>query len=282
MTLQPSAGTSAIRKAAVAAFAAQSESLLLDLDEAGRRAIGAGVDPLLVSFRLSRDHWAEELAVVQHWQQVLGGPCPRERRPRMIDEFLPKIEQWVYDTQGTIRADKAHEKLVAMGFTGSPRSSRRAVAGIKQRYRLGQARVHRPWVTEPGLWLQYDFGDGPVIDGRPTVLFCAWLAWSRYRIVIPLRDRTIPSVFAALDTSFRMLGGAPTYVLTDNEKSVTVDHVAGLRQVDVAEALDVPQSFVSKYETGERRLDLIELRQVCGALSITLTDLVRRFDSGGS
>src|SRR6185437_252378 len=74
----------------------------------------------------------------------------------------------------------------------------------------------------------YDFGDGPVIEGRPTVLFCAWLAWCRFRIVIPLRDRTIPSVFAALDTSFRMLGGAPTYVLTDNEKSVTVEHVAGL------------------------------------------------------
>ena len=115
-----------------------------------------------------------------------------------------------------------------MGFTGSPRSSRRAVARIKAQYRLGRGRVHRPWVTEPGLWLQYDFGDDPVIEGRPTVLFCAWLAWCRFRIVIPLRDRTIPSVFAALDTSFRMLGGAPTYVLTDNEKSVTVEHVAGL------------------------------------------------------
>jgi hypothetical protein len=26
------------------------------------------------------------------------------------------------------------------------------------------------------MWLQYDFGDGPVIDGRKTVLFCAWLS----------------------------------------------------------------------------------------------------------
>jgi transposase len=115
-----------------------------------------------------------------------------------------------------------------MGYDGSPRSSRRAVAAAKARFRLGQGRTHRPWVTEPGLWLQYDFGDGPVIDGRPTVLFCAWLAWSRYRIVIALRDRTIPSVFAALDSAFRMVGGAPTYVLTDNEKSVTIEHVAGL------------------------------------------------------
>lgn len=67
-----------------------------------------------------------------------GGPCPRERRPQVIDEFLPKIEEWVFGTEGAIRADKAHEKLVAMGFTGSPRSSRRAVARIKERYRLGQ------------------------------------------------------------------------------------------------------------------------------------------------
>lgn len=157
-----------------------------------------------------------------------GGAGPRVRRVRLIDEFLPKVEEWVYNSHCKIRADEAHRKLVAMGFIGSPRSSRRAVAKIKAQYRLGRARVHRPWVTEPGLWLQYDFGEGPVIDGRPTVFFCAWLAWSRYRIVIPLRDRTVPSVFAALDASFRMLGGAPTYVLTDNEKSVTVDHVAGL------------------------------------------------------
>src|SRR5688572_8844837 len=39
--------------------------------------------------------------------------------------------------------------------------------------RLGHARVHRPWVTEPGMWLQYDFGDGPVVDGVKTVLFVA-------------------------------------------------------------------------------------------------------------
>ena len=36
-----------------------------------------------------------------------------------------------------------------------------------------------PWVTEPGLWMQWDYGDGPIVQGRATVLFCAWLAWSR-------------------------------------------------------------------------------------------------------
>lgn len=53
---------------------------------------------------------------------------------------------------------------------------------------------------------------------------------------------------------------------------------AGLRQVDLARLLQQPQSFVSKYESGERRLDLIELREVCHALGVTLADFVRRFE----
>jgi transcriptional regulator with XRE-family HTH domain len=52
----------------------------------------------------------------------------------------------------------------------------------------------------------------------------------------------------------------------------------GLTQVEVAKKLKVPQSFVSKYESGERRLDLIELRQVCAVLGVRLTDFVRRFE----
>jgi transcriptional regulator with XRE-family HTH domain len=53
---------------------------------------------------------------------------------------------------------------------------------------------------------------------------------------------------------------------------------AGLRQSDLAARLGRPQSFVSKYESGERRLDLIELRQVCQAVGISLEEFVRRFD----
>ena len=52
----------------------------------------------------------------------------------------------------------------------------------------------------------------------------------------------------------------------------------GLRQVDVAKRLAQPQSFVSKYECGERRLDLLELQQVCQALGLSLSEFVRRFE----
>ena len=159
---------------------------------------------ILEAFDLTRSlRGAAELAGCSHntvarlvAERDAGGVKPaRVARTLVIAEFLPKIEQWVEDSHGNIRADVAHEKLTSMGFTGSQRTSRRAVAQVKANYVAGRRRVHRPWVTEPGLWLQYDFGDGPVVDGVKTVLFCAWLAWSRFRIVIALRDRTIPTVF---------------------------------------------------------------------------------------
>jgi transcriptional regulator with XRE-family HTH domain len=53
---------------------------------------------------------------------------------------------------------------------------------------------------------------------------------------------------------------------------------AGLRQVDLAERLGLPQSFVSKYESGERRLDAIELRRVCMAMGVPLVELVRELE----
>jgi transcriptional regulator with XRE-family HTH domain len=51
---------------------------------------------------------------------------------------------------------------------------------------------------------------------------------------------------------------------------------AGLTQVEVAARLDVPQSFVSKYESGERRLDVIELRHVTEAIGTTLETVISR------
>ncbi|WP_089303580.1 Mu transposase domain-containing protein, partial [Haloechinothrix alba] len=92
--------------------------------------------------------------------------------------------------------------------------------------RAGHRRVYRPWIPEPGLWLQFDWGQGPRIGGRATYLFCAWLAWSRFRVVLPSWDRSLGSLLACLDATLRRIGGVPTYVLTDNEKTVTVDHVA--------------------------------------------------------
>jgi transcriptional regulator with XRE-family HTH domain len=53
---------------------------------------------------------------------------------------------------------------------------------------------------------------------------------------------------------------------------------AGLTQAELAERVGQSQSFVSKYESGERRLDVLELRRICGALGLGLTDFVRRLE----
>ncbi|MBZ5596674.1 MAG: helix-turn-helix domain-containing protein [Acidobacteriia bacterium] len=53
---------------------------------------------------------------------------------------------------------------------------------------------------------------------------------------------------------------------------------AGLRQVDMARALGKPQAFVCYYESGARRLDLLELRQICGILGVPLLDFVQEFE----
>ena len=155
-------------------------------------------------------------------------PFEHRRRPRAIDPFLDKVEEWVEGSVGKIRADVAHRKLVAMGFTGNERSTRRAVAEAKAAWRAGRRRTYRPWVAEPGLWVQFDWGKGPLIGGRKTWLFCAWLAWSRFRVVIPVWDSTVGTVSANLDAVFRVLGGVPTFALSDNAKTVTVEHIAGI------------------------------------------------------
>lgn len=53
---------------------------------------------------------------------------------------------------------------------------------------------------------------------------------------------------------------------------------AGLTQTQLAERLGTLQSRITDYERGVRRLDLMELKQVCEAVGITLPEFVRRFE----
>ncbi len=150
------------------------------------------------------------------------------QRDQVVDPYLAKIEEWVERSHGRVRADVVHDKLRTLGFEGSERTTRRAVAQAKKAHAAGHRRVFRPWIPEPGMWLQFDWGKGPRIGGRDTLLWCAWLAWSRFRVVIPTLDRTMPTVIACLDETLRRFGGSPTYALTDNERTVTIDRVAGI------------------------------------------------------
>ena len=116
------------------------------------------------------------------------------QRNQVIDPFRKYIEGWVDDSHGRVRADVVQDKLEALGlgYAGSERTIRRAVAEAKAAYRAGHRRRFRPWLPEPGLWFQWDYADGPLVEGRKTWLWCAWLAWSRFRVVLPIRDKTLP------------------------------------------------------------------------------------------
>jgi hypothetical protein len=169
---------------------------------------------------------------VPHWvgeRERAGGRLPVSVRPRpRVDPFADKIEEWVERSRGRIRADVAHERLVAMGYLGSERTTRRAVAGAKRRWRQGHGRRTRPWTVEPGLWMQWDPATGrwwraarrccsaPGWRGRAF----GW--WCRCGI------RTLASVVLGLDRALRAFGGAPTYALTGNERTVSVDQVCGI------------------------------------------------------
>ncbi|MCT7971496.1 MULTISPECIES: helix-turn-helix domain-containing protein [Oscillatoriales] len=51
-----------------------------------------------------------------------------------------------------------------------------------------------------------------------------------------------------------------------------------LTQVQVAQRLHKPQSFVSKYERGERRLDVVEFLEVAKALEVNPSELLTQLD----
>ena len=103
---------------------------------------------------------AGELAGCSHHTVSPMWPSRRRRRtrqaagrPQLIDEFLPKLEEWIERSRGTVRADIAHEKLLALGYTGSGRTTRRAVAKIKNNY-TGMRNLPFHGYAQNQIWLE--------------------------------------------------------------------------------------------------------------------------------
>jgi hypothetical protein len=109
---------------------------------------------------------------VAHWVQMREqgmAPAVERKRPVMEAEFAGKVDELVARSSGRIRADVAHDKLVALGYQGSERTTRRWVAFAKRRWRREHGRVTRPWMPEPGLWMEFRLwrwaGRGGPTDG---------------------------------------------------------------------------------------------------------------------
>lgn len=68
--------------------------------------------------------------------------------------------------------------------------------------------------------------------------------------------------------------GTPRYEELIN-RLIDARNSAGLAQAQVAKKLSKPQSFVAKYERGERRLDVIEFLDICRALSVRYEQILK-------
>ena len=95
-----------------------------------------------------------------------GAPLAQAARPRLIDRFMPKVEELVDRSKGRSGPTSRTGRSPRWATRGSERSTRRAVAEVKQAGRVGRRRRYWPWTPEPGMWLQWDWGDGPQIGSR--------------------------------------------------------------------------------------------------------------------
>ena len=96
------------------------------------------------------------------------------QRNQVIDPFRKYIEGWVDDSHGRVRADVVQDKLEALGlgYAGSERTIRRAVAEAKAAYRAGHRRRFRPWLRAGFL---------------VSVGLCRWAAGRRAQDVVVVR-----------------------------------------------------------------------------------------------
>lgn len=198
-----------------------------------------------------------------------GGPWTRRPRlptTRNTDPVLSVLANKVKDTDGRISAKRLLPVARAAGYTGSARNLRRAVAKIKTEHRQ-KRRLYRPWVPTPGKHL--------VIDWTPEAglhIFCAVLAWSRYRFVRFALNETRETTLTLLAECFEELGAVPAVVLSDRMSclkngvvaNVVVPHPEYVRfaahfgfRPDFCESADPESKGVVEHLAGYVQVDLV-------------------------
>jgi transposase len=144
-------------------------------------------------------------------RQEAGGAAP-ERVPRghNYDSVTGLVAERVSKTQGRISAKRLLPAARAAGYAGSDRNFRRLVAEAKAVWRREHHRGRRPAVWSPAEHLVIDWG---VLAGLHV--FCAVLAWCRFRFVRFAGDERSGTTLALLAECFEVLGGVPGTVLAD-------------------------------------------------------------------
>jgi transposase len=151
-----------------------------------------------------------------------GAAPPRAPRGHNYDGVAALVAERVEKTAGRISAKRLLPAARAAGYAGSDRNFRRLVAAAKQAWRREHHRGRRPAVWSPGEHLVIDWGS----EGGLHV-FCAVLAWSRFRFVRFAADERAATTLALLAECFEVLGGVPGTVLADRMGCLKGGVVAG-------------------------------------------------------
>jgi transposase len=139
------------------------------------------------------------------------------------DDVAAIIATRVERSQGRISAKRLLPVVTAAGYTGSARNLRRAVAETKAAWKLEHHRGRRPGVWAPGDMLVFDWG-----EIGPLFVFCAVLAWSRFRFVYFADNLRAETTMAALAQCMETIDGVPKTLLTDRMGCLKGGTVAGL------------------------------------------------------
>jgi hypothetical protein len=131
-----------------------------------------------------------------------GLPPGREARRHNFDGVKVLVVQRVEQTAGRISAKRLLPQARAAGYAGSARNLRRLVAQAKAEWRQGQHRRRRPGVWTPGETLLIDWGSQGGLH-----VFCAVLAWSRFRFVRFAADEKAATTLMLLAECLRFLAG---------------------------------------------------------------------------
>ncbi|MFI9847921.1 IS21 family transposase [Nonomuraea sp. NPDC051941] len=136
---------------------------------------------------------------------------PRKQREHNYDVVAQLVADKVRATHGKISAKRLLPLAQAAGYGGSARNFRRLVAEAKQAWRRQHPRGRRPAIWTPGEMLVMDWGDA----GDGLHVFCAVLAWSRYRFVRFADNERAETTLGFLAECFETLGAVPKVVLAD-------------------------------------------------------------------
>jgi transposase len=121
------------------------------------------------------------------------------------------VAERVAKSAGRMSAKRLLPIARAAGYEGSARNFRRLVAEAKALWRIEHHRGRRPAVWSPGEYFVIDWAQA----APGLFLFCAVLAFSRWRFVAFATDQRATTTLALIAEAMTAIGGVPAKVLAD-------------------------------------------------------------------